>query len=152
MEFQATYYMLARCVLLAVPLRKLIEELGLGGPTDDDWSAAQLLCHFMKPFQVVTDNLQGEKYPTLGRLSRKLSQLILYLSRPKPPQSLGLGKTWAQLPKAVSCMQDFVLSDMNRRWDTGSLLLGMAAVVDPHHRSLEWLTSPQQCNNCRWIC
>ena len=44
-------------------------------------------------------------------------------------------------------MRDFVLADLNRRWDTctGSLLLGMAAVVDPHHRSLEWLTSPQQC-------
>ena len=80
---------------------------------------------------------------TLGSSSRKLSQLtcILYLSRPKPPQSWGLGKTWAQLPKAVSCMREFVLSDINRLWDTGSLLLGMAAVVDPHHR----LTSPQQC-------
>ena len=144
-RWNSTYYMLARCVLLAVPLRKLIEELGLEGPTNDDWSAAQLLCHFMKPFQVVTDYLQGEKYPTLGSLSRKLSQLILYLSRPKPPQSWGLGKTWAQLPKAVSCMRDFVLADMNKRWDTGSLLLGMAAVVDPRHRSLEWLTSPQQC-------
>ncbi|KAL5474596.1 hypothetical protein EMCRGX_G026566 [Ephydatia muelleri] len=119
-RLNSTYYMLARCVLLAVPLRKLIEELGLEGPTNDDWSAAQLLCHFMKPFQVVTDYLQGEKYPTLGSLSRKLSQLILYLSRPKPPQSWGLGKTWAQLPKAVS-------------------------FVDPRHRSLEWLTSPQQC-------
>ena len=74
----------------------------------------------MKPHQVVTDYLQGEKYPTLGSLSRKLSQLILYLSRPKPPQSWGLGKTWAQLPKAVSCMRDFVLADLNRRWDTGS--------------------------------
>ncbi|KAL5467159.1 hypothetical protein EMCRGX_G031351 [Ephydatia muelleri] len=92
-RWNSTYYMLARCVLLAVPLRKLIEELGLEGPTNDDWSAAQLLCHFMKPFQVVTDYLQGEKYPTLGSLSRKLSQLILYLSRPKPQQSWGLGKT-----------------------------------------------------------
>ena len=42
-------------------------------------------------------------------------------------------------------MRDFVLADLNRRWDTGSLLLGMAAVVDPRPRSLEWLTSPQQC-------
>ena len=61
--------MLARCVLLEVPLRKLVEELGLEGPADNDWSTAQLLCHFMKPFQVVTDYLQGEKYPTLGSLS-----------------------------------------------------------------------------------
>ena len=100
-RWHSTYYMLTHCVLLEVPLRKLVEELGLEGPAEDDWSTAQLLCHFMKPFQVVTDYLQGEKYPTLGSLSRKISQLMLYLSRPKPPQSWGLDKTWADLPKAV---------------------------------------------------
>ena len=38
----------------------------------------------------------------------------------------------------MSCMRDFVLADIKRRWDTGNLLLGMAAVVDPRHISLEW--------------
>ncbi|KAL5481654.1 hypothetical protein EMCRGX_G021858 [Ephydatia muelleri] len=52
-RWNSTCYMLARCVLLEVPLRKLVEELGLEGPADNDWSTAQLLCHFMKPFQVV---------------------------------------------------------------------------------------------------
>eukprot|EP00731_Ephydatia_muelleri_P020693 Em0013g420a len=88
------------------------EELGLEGPADNDWSTAQLLCHFMKPFQAVTDYLQG--------------------------------KTWADHPKAVSCMRDFVIADIKRCWDTGNLLLGMAAVVDPLHISLEWLTPLQQ--------
>ena len=135
-KWNSTYYMLALCVLLDVPLRKLVEELGLEGPADNNWSTAQLLCDFMKPFQVVTDYLQGETYPTLGSLSRKISQLMLYLSRPKPPQSWGLGKTCADLPKAVSCLRDFVLADIKRRGDTGNLLLGMAAVVDPRHISL----------------
>ncbi|KAL5481517.1 hypothetical protein EMCRGX_G021695 [Ephydatia muelleri] len=54
-------------------------------------------------------------------------------------------KTWAHLPKALSCMRDFVLADLNKRWDTAdNLLLGMAAVLDPHHISLEWLTPTQQ--------
>ena len=66
---------------------------------------------------------------------------MLYLSRPKPPQSWGLGKTWADHPKAVPCMRDFVLADIKRRWDAGNLLLGMAAVVDLRHISLEWLTT-----------
>ncbi|KAL5515226.1 hypothetical protein EMCRGX_G000362 [Ephydatia muelleri] len=56
----------------------------------------------------------------------------------------GICKTWADLPKAVSCMRDFVLADIKRCWDTGNLLLGMAAVVDPRHISLEWLTPLQQ--------
>lgn len=51
--------MLERCVFLAVLLWKLILELGLEGPTEDDRSGAQLL----KLFQVVTDYLQGQIVP-----------------------------------------------------------------------------------------
>eukprot|EP00731_Ephydatia_muelleri_P035155 Em0100g1a len=96
----------------------------------------KLLCDFMKPFQVVTDYLQGETYPILGSLSRKISQLMLYLSRPKPPQSWGLGKTCADTSQSSVMFARLVLADIKRRGDTGNLLLGMAAVVDPHHISL----------------
>ena len=89
-RWNSTYYMLARCVLLAVPLRKLIEELGLEGPTNDDWSAAQLLCHFMKPFQVVTDYLQGEKYPTLGQFVQKAITAYLVFEQTKTTTIMGL--------------------------------------------------------------
>ena len=82
--------------------------------------------------------------PTLGSLSRKVTQLLLYLSRPKPPQSWGLNKDWADLPIAVTCMRDFLLNDLTKRWDTGNVLLGMAAFVDPRHKSLEWLKRHQQ--------
>ena len=33
---------------------------------------------------------------------------------------------------------------MKRHWDTGNVLLGMAAIVDPRHKSLEWLKPHQQ--------
>eukprot|EP00731_Ephydatia_muelleri_P007889 Em0004g227a len=36
------------------------DELGLEGPSENDWSTAELLCHFMKPFQTVMDYLQGQ--------------------------------------------------------------------------------------------
>ena len=88
-RWNSTYYMLSRCVHLKLPLCKLVDELGLEGPSEKDWSTAELLCQFMKPFQTVADYLQGETYPTLGSLSHKL---ILYLSKPKPPQSWGLNK------------------------------------------------------------
>ena len=54
---------------LKLPLYKLVDELGLEGPSENDWSTAELLCHFIKPFQTIMDYLQGEKYPTLGSLS-----------------------------------------------------------------------------------
>ena len=81
-RWNSTYYMLSQCVQLKLPLCKLMNELGLEGPSDNDWVTGELLCHFMKPFQTVTDYLQGEKYPTLGSLSPKVTQLLLYLSRP----------------------------------------------------------------------
>ena len=65
-RWNSTYYMLERCIHLQIPLCKLIDELGLEGPSEADWSAAKMLCQFLKPFQIVTDYLQGEKYPTLG--------------------------------------------------------------------------------------
>ena len=139
--------MLERCIHLQIPLCKLIDELDLDleGPSEADWSAAKMLCQFLKPFQIVTDYLQGEKYPKLGSLSRKITQLMLYLSRPNPPHSWGLlNKTWVDLPTPVSSMHNFLLRDMKRRWDTGSVLLGMAAIVDPRHKSLEWLKPHQQ--------
>ena len=134
-----------RCIHLQIPLCKLIDELGLEGPSEADWSAAKMLCQFLKPFQIVTDYLQGEKYPTLGSLSRKITQLMLYLSRPNPPHSWGLlNKTWVDLPTPVSSMHNFLLRDMKRHWHTGNVLLGMAAIVDPRHKSLEWLKPHQQ--------
>ena len=93
--------MLSRCIHHKTALCKLIDELGLEGPSEHDWSTAELLCHFMKP---VTDYLQGEKYTTLGSLSHKLTQLVLYLSRSKPPQSWGLSRS-------SYCMQDFLPTD-----------------------------------------
>ena len=146
-RWNSTYYMLERCIHLQIPLYKLIDELDLDleGPSEADWSAAKMLCQFLKPFQIVTDYLRGEKYPTLGSLSRKITQLMLYLSRPNPPHSWGLlNKTWVDLPTPDSSMHNFLLRDMKRHWDTGNVLLGMAAIVDPRHKSLEWLKPHQQ--------
>ena len=83
------------------------------------------------------DRLPSRGEVPLGSLSRKVTQLLLYLSRPKPPQSWGLNKDWADLPIAVTCMRDFLLNDLTKRWGTGNVLLGMAAFVDPRHKSLE---------------
>ena len=41
-------------------------------------------------------------------------------------------------------MRDFLLTYLTKRWDTGNVLLGMAAIVNPRHKSLEWLKCHQQ--------
>lgn len=45
-------------------------------PSDGQWYSVMLLCSFLQPFAVVTDILQGEKYPTLGCVSRYISYLL----------------------------------------------------------------------------
>lgn len=45
-------------------------------PSDEQWQAAKDLCSVLHPFAVVTDILQGEKYPTLGAVSQYISYLF----------------------------------------------------------------------------
>ena len=80
MEFHISHAR-AMYTLTDSPLQT-IDELGLEGSSEADWSSAKMLCQLLKPFQIVTDYLRGEKYPTLGSLSCKITQLTLYLSRP----------------------------------------------------------------------
>jgi hypothetical protein len=40
-----------------------------------DWRSLELLCKLLKPFYMVTQDLQGEQYPTLSRVWRHLTKL-----------------------------------------------------------------------------
>ena len=44
-------------------------------PSADEWLAAEKLCALLRPLQIATDFLQGEKYPTLGCVSRYITTL-----------------------------------------------------------------------------
>jgi hypothetical protein len=38
-------------------------------------------------------------------------------------------------------MRDFILDDLQRRWDPSCVVFGMAAVLDPRNKSLSWLSA-----------
>eukprot|EP00731_Ephydatia_muelleri_P017605 Em0010g703a len=81
-------------------------------PTDEQWLAAAKLCILLKPFQIATDFMQGEEYPTLGGISRYITTLIEGLQGSVPPPHWQLQSSWNSLPDAVKRVRSYILKDM----------------------------------------
>ena len=77
-RWNSTFYMLRRAVELKEAIDFVLIDTGRVdfSPSDEQWNSAMLLCSFLQPFAVVKDILQGEKYPTLGCVSRYISYLL----------------------------------------------------------------------------
>ena len=133
--------MLQRCVLLKESIIHVLAESKYANltPTDEQWLAATKICILLKPFQIATDFMQGEEYPTLGGISRYITTLIEGLQGSVPPPQWQLQSSWNSLPDAVKRVQSYILKDMKVRLDPADPLLGMAAIVHPGHKSLSWL-------------
>ena len=101
-RWNSTFYMLQRCVLLKEAINHVLQESKYANliPTSEQWLAAEKLCVFLKPFQIATDFLQGEKYPTLGCVSRYIhvTTLLDGLQSHSPPIHWQLQSSWGNLP------------------------------------------------------
>ncbi|KAL5486903.1 hypothetical protein EMCRGX_G019442 [Ephydatia muelleri] len=87
-------------------------------PTDEQWLAAAKLCILLKPFQIATDFMQGEEYPTLGGISRYITTLIEGLQGSVPPPHWQLQSSWNSLPDAVKRVRSYILKDMKQSWSS----------------------------------
>ena len=70
-------------------------------PTGEQWLAAEKLCALLKPYQIATDFLQGEIYPTLGSVSRIITTLVQGLQGAMPPVHWQLRARCSDLPIIV---------------------------------------------------
>ena len=93
----------------------------------------------VEAISIVTDFLQGEKYPTLGCVSRYITTLVDERQGTIPPVHWQLGTRWNNLPKLVQEVRGFILQDMLQHWDSADLLLEMGCITHPGHKSLSWL-------------
>ena len=145
-RWNSTFYMLQRCVLLKEAINHVLLESKYANliPTSEQWLAAEKLCVFLKPFQIATDFLQGEKYPTLGCVSRYITTLLDGLQSHSPPIHWQLQSSWGNLPSVVQNIRSFILKDMRARWDPTDILLGMGAITHPGHKSLSWNATNKQ--------
>ena len=141
MEWNSTLYMLQRCLLLKNAINHVLAESKYANlvPTGEQWLAAEKLCALLKPFQIATDFLQGEIYPTLGSVSRIITTLVQGLQGAMPPVHWQLRARWSDLPIIVQQVRSFILKDMRARWNPSDLLLCMGAITHPGHKSLSWL-------------
>ena len=134
--------MLQRCILLKDAINHVLAESKYANlvPSAEQWLAAEKLSALLKPFQIATDFLQGEKYPTLG-VSCVITTFLDGLQGAMPPVHWQLHARWSDLPtivQEVTC-RSFILKDMLARWDPSDLLLCMGALTHPGHKSLSWL-------------
>ncbi|KAL5468831.1 hypothetical protein EMCRGX_G029953 [Ephydatia muelleri] len=129
---------LVRCLLLKNAINHVLAESKYANlvPTGEQWLAAEKLCALLKPFQIATDFLQGEIYPTLGSVSRIITTLVQGLQGAMPPVHWQLRARWSDLPIIVQQVRSFILKDMRVPSD---LLLCMGAITHPGHKSLSWL-------------
>eukprot|EP00731_Ephydatia_muelleri_P025395 Em0017g478a len=77
---------------------------------------------------IATDFLQGEKYPTLGCVSRYITTLLDGLQSHSPPIHWQLQSSWGNLPSVVQNVRLFILKDMRARWDPTDILLARKKV------------------------
>ena len=112
-------------------------------PTSRNSSIMQ--CSFLEPFRFVTDYFQGQKYPTLGAVSRLITMLLNALLDMGPPANWELGfDNSDDIPEIVRTVKESITNDMSSRWQADRLFLGMAALANPAHKSLDWLTAASQ--------
>ena len=140
-RWNSTLYMLQRCLLLKNAINHVLAESKYANlvPTGEQWLAAEKLCALIKPFQISTDFLQGEIYPTLGSVSWIITTLVQGLQGAMPPVHWQLRARWSDLPIIVQQVRSFILKDMRARWNPSDLLLCMGVITHPGHKSLSWL-------------
>ncbi|KAL5502127.1 hypothetical protein EMCRGX_G008851 [Ephydatia muelleri] len=89
----------------------------------------------------------AELKPDVKGLSRLITTLNAALGSNIPPPSWNLGvKTWGELPTEVyQCYLD-LKTGFKTRFDPTAVLLTVAALVHPGHKSLNWLTPREREN------
>jgi hypothetical protein len=146
-RWNSTYWSVSRCVQLQESICATLKDLNRNDlvPTEEQWDEARKLCSMLEIFQIATDLMQGEKYPTLGLVSRAITVLMNGLWADCPPAHWRVDvDRWDDAPPAVKQLRQCISADMQQRWDPGNLLLGMAAIVNPAYKDLDWLDPEQQ--------
>jgi hypothetical protein len=169
-RWNSTFYMLRRCyklrhaidfVLLNHPAVEEQEDDKITAPDVADWKAISELCRYLKPFQVATDQFQGQVYPTLGCVSPYISWLhtcisgaqslpnwrmtIPYPDDDKLQEAASVAADsvlWTELSTPLRDLHEFVCADLIRRWKDvlDSPLMGLASLLHPSWKHLAWYT------------
>ena len=76
--------------------------------------------------------------PYSAALNKKTTLSLQNLKMVLHKAILGLKQNMGSTDR-TSFVYEKLLEDISKRWDPASLLLGMAAIANPRHKSLEWM-------------
>lgn len=121
-RWNSTYDMLERALEYKEVYRNFhFVENVVHPPTENDWQLASELCKFLKMFSDATNIFSASKTPTANLYFHNVCMINLHLKKERTNP-------------IISEMQTKMVEKFEQYWKDYSLLLSIAAVLDPRHK------------------
>ena len=123
-------------------------------PRHGEWLALESFLLLLDPFLASVTFLQGEKYPTMSKVTRVIANLIKGLEGDAPLKSWGFNAQedldddgnpipWHEREEVLYEARNVLLQGLRARFDLGNMTAGIAALCDVTNKKLGFI-SPQQ--------
>ncbi|XP_019084387.1 PREDICTED: zinc finger BED domain-containing protein DAYSLEEPER-like [Camelina sativa] len=121
-RWNSTHLMLSRAIQFKDVLRNLaeVEPSYKWFPSELEWSRAELICEFLRPFDEITKIVSGSKYPTVNLYFMQVWKIESWLE----VHAISEDETICE-------MVDTMKRKFDKYWKNYSDILAIAAVLDP---------------------
>ena len=124
-------------------------------PRDDEWLLLESFLLLLDPFLASVTFLQGEKYPTMSKVTRVIANLIKGLEGDAPLKSWGFNAEedfdddgipipWHEREEVIYEARNVLLQGLRARFDLGNMTAGIAALCDVTNKKLGFISLQQR--------
>ncbi|KAF7820826.1 zinc finger BED domain-containing protein RICESLEEPER 2-like [Senna tora] len=137
-RWNSTFFML-EC---AIKYRRAFTRLSLSDrhfkncPSNEDWERGELMCEFLRPFYVITNLFSGSSYPTSNAYFLEIWKIECLLKQ-------NLENSDSLIKEMATRMK----SKFDKYWKDYSVILAIAAVLDPQMKLEEYINYISE-DNC----
>ena len=90
-------------------------------PSNEEWDRGERICKFLEPFNDITTLFSGSKYPTANLYLKCVWEIQLRLIEESTSED-----------EVVKSMAKQMIPKFTKYWDSYSLVLTIATILDPH--------------------